>query len=881
MTPNLFKENVLQEEGDYSREKILKSAEIGLWNYRNYIDKSIQIVQQQGSIKIPIFKLKIDSGEIVWKVALEALSDKNVERAEKELFTNEIREVYAEKPLNKKAKKIKVIDRNAEENYLVLGLEQEEEKKIKEIYLKANDYQLRKQIAAINQLMYSPNEHQEPILQLFNRSDYAAQYFEQNIDDSIVKSTIDWKVLTDHTRDGTAQQRSFVYKALRTNDFALLEGPPGSGKTTAIIELIIQLIKQGKRVLLVSATHVAVDNVIHRILTTYKDQCEGKVVPLRIGDESNIRKDSVKPYRLQNFIKKKKREVKDRLGEKKNRTESQQKLYDYLKGSSKGSHDFDDIVLKSANLVGGTMIGVLKHPDIGNTMSNEMFDVMIVDESSKVTFLDFIVPALYAKKWILVGDVQQLSPYVEDDYVNESIDQVIKSKTEKEEIIHQFELRKDIKHCEGEVWGNYLKVLITKNINDPSFDDLGEVYKLENNFDPSPQNIFALNSASVVICMDSRAAKEHLGKHIFVKTKVFEGYIDVPEFKNRQKFLHHIKKPKSYDKFYHKFELVKDKTQEWKELVGSRIGQYYEYRFNEDLAKNIKDDLDLLIPTKEYWKAIDDIRKVALPSILELLQIGIGETKSKGGYAQRQLIYEGFEGHPEVQDLKFESLKYQHRMNDLIASTSRKHFYEDKNLITANTVNDRNNPLLNYKKEEADVIWVSNEDKTFRKRDKKGATKNINPIEKNDMKAELMDFIQFAQSNPKKDEDGKIEDYEVAVLTFYRQQEYELKQMLERLTSQRNKSRSFSVGNVKITLCTVDKFQGDEADLVLLSFAIFKKRAFYNNSNRLNVALTRARYKLVLFGNKSFLERNAMSTALQDLANRFEKRIINRNNNKR
>jgi AAA domain len=65
-------------------------------------------------------------------------------------------------------------------------------------------------------------------------------------------------------QDGTLEQRQFVERALGTPDFALLEGPPGSGKTTAICDLIVQLAKMGKRVLLVASTHVAVDNVLER-----------------------------------------------------------------------------------------------------------------------------------------------------------------------------------------------------------------------------------------------------------------------------------------------------------------------------------------------------------------------------------------------------------------------------------------------------------------------------------------------------------------------------------------------------------------------------------------------------------------------------------------
>ena len=65
----------------------------------------------------------------------------------------------------------------------------------------------------------------------------------------------------------------------------------------------------------------------------------------------------------------------------------------------------------------GTTIGILQHPDIkkpGGHASPE-FDVLIVDEASKTTFQEFLVPALLAKRWVIVGDPKQLSPYVDDD----------------------------------------------------------------------------------------------------------------------------------------------------------------------------------------------------------------------------------------------------------------------------------------------------------------------------------------------------------------------------------------------------------------------------------------------------------------------------------
>ena len=102
-----------------------------------------------------------------------------------------------------------------------------------------------------------------------------------------------WFGLKDESIPGTNEQRQFVRIALGTPDFAFLEGPPGSGKTTAIIELILQLIHQGKRVLLCASTHVAVDNVLERL----KDR---SVLALRVGRKNNVSL-AVQKFQVENF----------------------------------------------------------------------------------------------------------------------------------------------------------------------------------------------------------------------------------------------------------------------------------------------------------------------------------------------------------------------------------------------------------------------------------------------------------------------------------------------------------------------------------------------------------------------------------------------------
>jgi len=48
-------------------------------------------------------------------------------------------------------------------------------------------------------------------------------------------------------------------------DYALVLGMPGTGKTTTIAHIIRALVEDGKSVLLTSYTHTAVDNILLKI----------------------------------------------------------------------------------------------------------------------------------------------------------------------------------------------------------------------------------------------------------------------------------------------------------------------------------------------------------------------------------------------------------------------------------------------------------------------------------------------------------------------------------------------------------------------------------------------------------------------------------------
>ena len=64
-----------------------------------------------------------------------------------------------------------------------------------------------------------------------------------------------------------------VCAALGAQDFLLVEGPPGTGKTTFITEVILQALKANPeaRILLTSQTHVALDNAVERVQKINKE----------------------------------------------------------------------------------------------------------------------------------------------------------------------------------------------------------------------------------------------------------------------------------------------------------------------------------------------------------------------------------------------------------------------------------------------------------------------------------------------------------------------------------------------------------------------------------------------------------------------------------
>jgi superfamily I DNA and/or RNA helicase len=734
--------------------------------------------------------------------------------------------------------------------------------------VKVNTYQLRKQIEAISTLMRMPVGEHAKLIKLFenrNRSEW------QQPTNEIIK---EWFVITDQNRSGCNEQRQFIHQAINTPDFAILEGPPGSGKTTVILELICQLAKKGKRVLLCGSTHVAIDNVLERL----KEKKNGTnlleqfhILPVRIGDEQRISED-IKEFQINNLIE---------------------------------DNSIDEkLLLDVSNLVCGTTIGILQHPKFkqrkGTLKKDERdgklkyfssepivpeFDYLIIDESSKTTFQEFLVPALYAKKWILVGDVMQLSPFTEREEIVSNIEQInidgnIVS-SELQQAIFYLQKMKDIFFYENKEGkrekSKHNKFVLPVDSN--VFLEIGNELKYRQKIDFENKLIYSVHKGNInqytklqlasadLIFIESSVLEQNLHlipeSHAVLRSKKWEEseHAFIHNVYQQQHSFQHREKGKEFESSFEIVDSVNTHFVEksWAEEIAWRVDREHQIRLTKNsklkgsYGKAIEELFPKSLAKEKIEEQINTISSMAFPSILESLVKGISGRKLKF----ESTISEGF-NHNDISHRKT-TLKYQHRMHPEISKFPREQFYQSENALLdlAQPKHIEELRKWNFTGYPYRKVWLDVKGNTF-----KG--KNTNEVKT--LLKELKEFIDYAKNNPQPE--GK--EWSVACLTFYRGQETLLREELQKLTGNENGYSNFNItsgkNRVNIKLHTVDKFQGQEADMIFLSMVQTNSDGFLDNPNRLNVAITRAKFQLVIIGSYEYYSQKSNSEDLRALA---------------
>ena len=180
-------------------------------------------------------------------------------------------------------------------------------------------------------------------------------------------------------------------------------------------------------------------------------------------------------------------------------------------------------------------------------------------------------------------------------------------------------------------------------------------------------------------------------------------------------------------------------------------------------------------------------------------------------------------------------LGVQYRMNDAIMRFSSEWFYDGK-LKSDASVNHRS--ILDY---ETPIVWIDSEEPEQYVGESHG---RINKAEADLLLLHLQGYInkvgitRFIEEN-----------IDVGIISPYRVQTHYIRQQIRSREEFRRVRHLISVG-------TVDGFQGQERDIILISLVRSNEHGqigFLSDLRRMNVAMTRARMKLLIFGNKATL----------------------------
>jgi hypothetical protein len=735
--------------------------------------------------------------------------------------------------------RIRVLD--ADPNAGTLLLEREPKGEDHLLFLPPNDYALKQQNRSLQRLQDRPDPEHRGLLRLVEDSQWVQW---PTVEEPL---PMHWEFLTNAAVPGTDEQRKFVEIALGTPDFAILEGPPGSGKTTSICELIIQEIRRGHRVMLCASTHVAVDNVLESLQDHGSTDTE--VIAARIGDMSRL-SEEVKGFQLQVRANTERLDIIRRLSQLSHRSKSQEHLLGALQNS--GTSLITRIILESANLVCGTTLGILQHPDIKNPSKERgqvKYDCLILDEASKTTFQEFLVPAMFAKRWILVGDVKQLSPYIETKDVEANIRAIVPEE--------DANTCTDIFRCWKRSQKTTQGLFVINSQHSQEYvsqaNSLG-LNVLDLSKDDNIPNALVFLTPQVIVAKDDIVRFHQLippDLEVISEDPLQQSQLTRRHDYWKEHFLH--SKESSEEK---------DRKPVWASEIAWRLNRIFELRNDASSAGIYSREIEALLP---HWYLPDDIsdiardleviERVSLPSILQLLQEGF---RRQAGSRNGSSLTDGIR--PESFLARHVKLSYQHRMHPEISRFPREAIYESGSLKDPDDMARQRE--WSYNRYHARAGWMhvsgTHGDASY---------PNLGEIET--VIAELKAFLHWAAKNPKNEEGARtIRLWTIAVLTFYRRQESELRRHLRLMFGQPYARTNFSTrdGSAKVSLCTVDRFQGHEADIVFLSFVRARGVGFLDSLFRLNVAITRARYQLVLVGHQIMFANQSRAPLLQELS---------------
>ncbi len=212
-------------------------------------------------------------------------------------------------------------------------------------------------------------------------------------------------------------QEDAVRFAMSSRDYAIIHGPPGTGKTTTLVEVIRQAVAKGERVLACASSNTAVDNLLERLVATTPHI-------VRVGHPARVT-ESLREHTLDELVREHESTaiVRELMRESESLMRQAAKLTgsrDAYRRASELRSEARALQNQSRSLERQAIQYVLDASDVicttttidDDLLGSRRFDLVVIDEACQCTEAGVWQAILRAERVVFAGDHCQLPPTV-------------------------------------------------------------------------------------------------------------------------------------------------------------------------------------------------------------------------------------------------------------------------------------------------------------------------------------------------------------------------------------------------------------------------------------------------------------------------------------